>query len=55
MPPPKQKPGPKPITFSLWPLTWPEALAASMQVDPEKVKAKMKRWEAKRKRKKGES
>jgi hypothetical protein len=35
----KSKPGPKPVTVSLYPLTPERALSAFMQVDPKKVKA----------------
>ena len=37
--PKKAKPGPKPVTVSLYPLTPDRALSAFMQVDPKKVKA----------------
>jgi hypothetical protein len=36
--PNKVKPGPKPVTISLYPLTPEEALSAFMRLDPKKVK-----------------
>ena len=50
MPSKRKKPGPKPLTVSLHPLTWYEAMSAFMQVDPEKIRKKEKRWRG-RKRK----
>lgn len=38
--PKKARPGPKPITVSLYPLTPERALSAFMQVDPERLKKK---------------
>jgi len=45
--PKKAKPGPKPFTVSLYPLTPERALSAFMQVDPAKVKAAERRVQKK--------
>lgn len=45
--PKKAKPGPKPITVSLYPLSPERALSAFMQVDPAKVKAVARRVQKK--------
>lgn len=41
--PKKAKPGPRPVTVSLYPLTPERALSAFMQVDPERVRAQERR------------
>ena len=41
--PKKAKPGPKPVTVSLYPLTPERALSAFMRVDPKKVKVAERR------------
>jgi len=43
----KAKPGPKPVTVSLYPLTPEKALSAFMQIDPKKVKAVERRLQKK--------
>lgn len=45
----KAKPGPKPITVSLYPMTPGRALAAFMKVDPRKVKAAERKAQKKKK------
>ena len=45
--PKKAKPGPKPVTVSLYPLTPERALSAFMRVDPKKVKAAERRVQKK--------
>ena len=47
--PKKAKPGPKPLTVSLYPLTPERALLAFMQVDPKKVKAAERKAQTKKK------
>jgi len=39
----RAKPGPKPLTVSLYPLTTEQALSAFLRVDPKKVKAAERR------------